>query len=119
MKFFKHILQHNSKILTSKNGVVSRQIFNLGGDKENYRIKDIINEIKKKTKVNFKITKQADDKRNYKVSFKKIQKKINFQPKDNLKKSITELLKKYKKRKINISNINYYNDKKISKILVN
>ena len=42
-------------------------------------------------------------------------KKINFQPKDNLKKSIAELLNKYKKSKINISNINYYNDKKISK----
>lgn len=107
------------KILVSKNDVVSRQIFNLGGDRENYRIKDIINEIKKKTKVNFKVTKQADDKRNYRVSFKKIQKKINFQPKDNLKKSIAELLKKYKKSKINISNINYYNDKKISKILIN
>lgn len=107
------------KILTSKNDVVSRQIFNLGGDKENYRIKDIIHEIKKKIKVNFKVTKQVDDKRNYKVSFKKIQKKINFQPKDNLKKSIAELLNKYKKSKINISNINYYNDKKISKILIN
>ena len=30
---------------------------------------------------------------------KKIQKKINFQPKENLKKSIAELLNKYKKAK--------------------
>ena len=105
------------KVLNSEENTVKRQIFNLGGDRENYQIIDIIKKLKKVIPVNYEIVKQINDRRNYKVSFKKIIKKLNFRPKDNLLTSITSLVKKYKKSSINEKNINFYNDKKIAKIL--
>ena len=60
---------------------------------------------------------QKDDERNYKVSFKKINRILNFKIKFNFKSSIKKLVKKYQKEKINIKNFNYYNDKKILNIL--
>ena len=93
------------------------QIFNVGGNKENYRIIDIINTIKKYISINFEFSTKNEDKRNYKVSFKKIKKVLKFTPKDNLKKTISKLIKRYKKEGINENNINYYNDKKIYRIL--
>ena len=105
------------KTLYSKNDKVRKQIFNLGGEKENYRIIDIIKIIKKKLDIDYKIVKQVDDKRNYRVSFKKITKILSFEPRDNLKKSIFKLLKIYKQTSIDENDINYFNDKKIAKIL--
>lgn len=105
------------KILNSNESMVKRQIFNLGGDKENYKIGDIIKEIKRHIKIDYKENDRIDDRRNYKVSFKKILKKVSFKPKDDLKKSIRILIKRYKAISINEKNINYYNDKKIAKIL--
>ena len=58
-------------VLNSKNSKVKNKIFNVGSDKENYRIKDIIKELKKYVKINYQIVNQKDDERNYKVSFKK------------------------------------------------
>ncbi len=105
------------KILKTDKNLVNRQIFNVGEDKENYRIMDIIHTIKKVTKINYEKVKIDQDKRNYKVSFLKLKRTLNFEFKNNLKKTIVELLKKYKKMNINEKNINYYNDKKIHKVL--
>ena len=105
------------KILHSDEKIIKRQIFNLGGETQNFKIIDIIYQIKKSLKINFQKVKEVDDKRNYKVSFKKISKVLRFHPKDSLKKSITDLIHKYKKIKINERDVNYYNDKKIAKIL--
>ncbi len=105
------------KVLESNKKDVNRQIFNVGSDKENYRIIDIIKTIKREIKIDYEKSKIVQDKRNYKVSFKKIYKILNFRLKDNMKKTISSLLKKYKKKSINEKNINYYNDKKIHKIL--
>tara|TARA_B100000886_G_scaffold295080_1_gene221784 strand:- start:41314 stop:42675 length:1362 start_codon:yes stop_codon:yes gene_type:complete len=105
------------KVLKTENKVVRNQIFNVGGNKENFQIIDIIHTIKKYIPVDFELSKKNEDPRNYKVSFKKIKKVLNFIPKDNLKKTIFELIKKYKKNKINEKDINHYNDKKIFKIL--
>ena len=105
------------KILHSDEKIIKRQIFNLGGETQNFKIIDIIYQIKKSLKINFQKVKEVDDKRNYKVSFKKISKALKFYPKDSLKKSITDLIHKYKKIKINERDVNYYNDKKIAKIL--
>ena len=90
---------------------------NVGEDKENYRIKDIIKELNKYIKINYQTINQKDDERNYKVSFKKINRILNFNIKFNFKSSIKRLVKKYQKEKINIRNFNYYNDKKILNIL--
>ena len=105
------------KVLKTENKIVRNQIFNVGGNKENFQIIDIIHTIKKYIPVDFELSKKNEDPRNYKVSFKKIKKVLNFIPKDNLKKTIFELIKKYKKNKINEKDINHYNDKKIFKIL--
>ncbi len=105
------------KVLETEKKKVSKQIFNAGSDKENYRIIDIVKIIKKYMKIDYEKSKIDQDKRNYKVSFRKINKKLNFNLKDNLKKTIFKLIRKYKKMKINEKNINYYNDKKIHKIL--
>ena len=105
------------KVLNSKNSLVRNQIFNAGGDKENYRIVDIVNTIKKYMPINYEYTKNVEDKRNYRVSFQKVKKILQFTPTDNMKKTILKLIKKYQKIGINEKNINYYNDKKIFKIL--
>ena len=105
------------KVLKAENSIVRNQIFNVGGNQENYRIMDIVNTIKKHIPINFEFSKKIEDKRNYRVSFKKIKNILKFKPKDNLKKKILILIKKYKKIKINEKDINYYNDKKIYKIL--
>ena len=105
------------KVLEAENKIVRNKIFNVGGNKENYRIMDIINTIKKYIPINYEFSKKIEDQRNYKVSFEKIKKVLKFVPKDNLKKMILYLIKKYKKTDINEKNINYYNDKKIYKIL--
>ena len=104
-------------VLNSKNSKVKNKIFNVGSDKENYRIKDIIKELNKYIKINYQTVNQKDDERNYKVSFKKINRILNFKIKFNFKSSIKRLVKKYQKEKINIRNFNYYNDKKILNIL--
>ena len=104
-------------VLKAENNLVRNQIFNVGGNKENYRIIDIIKKLKKKIPINFEFSNKNEDKRNYKVSFKKIKKILKFIPKDNLKSTISLLIKKYQKIYINEKNMNYYNDKKIIKIL--
>ena len=72
-------------VLKAENNLVRNQIFNVGGNKENYRIIDIIKIIKKKIPIKFEFSNKNEDKRNYKVSFKKINKILKFIPKDNLK----------------------------------
>lgn len=104
-------------ILKAENNLVRNQVFNVGGNKENYRIIDIIRIIKKIIPIKFEFSNKNEDKRNYRVSFKKIKKILKFIPRDNLKSTITLLIKKYQKIHINEKNMNYYNDKKIIKIL--
>ena len=105
------------KVLNTKNETVKNEIFNVGGQSENYRIIDILKIISKYHPTDYNLTKNVDDKRNYKVSFKKISKKLNFRLTNSLSEIIKKLLKKYSKEKINIDNINYYNEKKIFSIL--
>ena len=105
------------KVLKADNNLVRNQIFNVGGNKENYRIMDIINMIKSKIPIIFEFSNKNEDKRNYKVSFKKIKRILKFTPKDNLKKTIYLLIRKYNKTNINEKDMNYYNDRKILNIL--
>ena len=105
------------KTLYAKDEKIKKQIFNLGGNKENYRIFDIIKFIRQKLVFDYEKVDQIDDRRNYRVSFKKISNILSFTPKDSLKKSIFKLIKLYKNLPLNENNINYFNDKKIAKIL--
>ena len=105
------------KVLKTKNSIVKNEVFNVGGHAENYKIIDIVHLIKKKINLSFSYTKQIGDKRNYKVSFKKINKVLSYKTKDNLENVIKNMIKKYKKLNFNPNNINFYNDSKIRKIL--
>ena len=59
------------------------------------------------------------DKRTYFVSFTKLHKKIYIKKQYTLKKSIIEMLKYFKNKKIRVTNDIYHNDKAIMKILKN
>ena len=105
------------KILKTKKNKVSYQIFNLGSDRENYMIKDVAELIKKNIKIKINYQKQKDDPRNYRDSFAKINKKINYKMKNNLKSYIKKLISIFKNKKFNINEEKYYNDKKINFVI--
>jgi nucleoside-diphosphate-sugar epimerase len=92
------------------------EIFNVGDESQNYQIKnlgkltkevfpDIIIEYKDKETVGGKL-----DSRNYKVSFVKIKKTLNFKPKKTVKQSIEKIKNELRSGKINDpKNSKYYN----------
>jgi nucleoside-diphosphate-sugar epimerase len=62
--------------------VISGQIFNVGSNKQNYKIADLAKEIAKKIAIDHKtISKGNPDFRSYTVDFSKIKKLLSFQPK--------------------------------------
>ena len=74
--------------------LISGQIYNVGDDKENYtkiNLAEIIKEFI--TDVEIEIIKSKKDPRNYKVSFEKIKKTLNFETKKTVKDSIIEILR--------------------------
>ena len=94
------------------NKIIDRQIFNVGSNENNFNKIQIANAIKKFVNGKIKIVKESRDKRNYKVDFSKLEKKINFKFKLNLDygfRSILENLKKKKKSNIqkNFLIVNY------------
>ena len=62
-------------------------------------IKDVAEIIKKNIKIKINYQKQKDDPRNYQVSFSKINKKINYKIKNNLKSYIKKNLFQFLKTK--------------------
>lgn len=77
-------------ILEAKESLISGQVFNVGT--ENYKKKDLITLIKKHVK-NVKIIRKGGEanNRDYKVSFVKIEKELNFRPKKSVADGIEEL----------------------------
>jgi nucleoside-diphosphate-sugar epimerase len=87
-------------------------IFNLGGNELNHQLKDIVNFISQEihsTKIGYsKIT----DKRNYRVSFNKIKKSLDFEPKRTISYGINEIKNAIISKKIKSwKNPIYYNNK--------
>ena len=80
-------------------------------------IKDVAEIIKKNIKIKIDYQKQKDDPRNYRVSFSKINKKINYKIKNNLKSYVKKLISIFKNKKFNINDEKYYNDKKIDFVI--
>lgn len=103
-------------ILSAPINRIRGEIFNVGEESQNYQIKtlgelaksvfpDLTIEYKEKEKFDGKI-----DPRNYKVSFEKIKKTLNFRPKKTVKISIEEIANELKSGKINDpKNSKYYN----------
>lgn len=88
------------KTLKAKTTLVKSQVFNAGGSKNNFTKRMIANIIQNKIKgTKLRILKGDFDKRNYRVSFLKLQKVLKFKPKYTLKYCINELIRNFKKGK--------------------
>ena len=81
------------------NKIIDRQIFNVGSNENNFNKIQIANAIKKFVNGKIKIVKESRDKRNYKVDFSKLEKKLKFKCKYNLDYGIRSILENLKKNK--------------------
>jgi nucleoside-diphosphate-sugar epimerase len=72
--------------------VVKGQVFNVGSDSQNYRIKDV-GALVKDIMPDVEVIQQGEDvdKRNYRVSFAKIRKQLDFQPAHTVPDGIREI----------------------------
>ncbi len=104
-------------ILNSPKTKIKNHIFNVGFSKENFKIGHIAKKIKKIINFDYSIIPQIEDARSYKVSFKKIENKLKFKPTLTLDQSLKKMKDIYLNKKINLNNINFYNDKKIKFLL--
>jgi nucleoside-diphosphate-sugar epimerase len=79
-------------VLKSENSKINFEIFNAGGDFNNYTKRMLVDKIKKYYK-NCKIKYQdkGPDPRNYRVDFSKVKKKLNFIPKKSIDDGILEI----------------------------
>tara|TARA_Y100000816_G_scaffold271169_1_gene235500 strand:+ start:5790 stop:6767 length:978 start_codon:yes stop_codon:yes gene_type:complete len=89
------------KIIKSKNRLTNFQVFNCGFNNSNYSKKNIIELIKKYLGINFsiKFVNYSKDKRNYKVDFSKLKKKIKINSIINKKQAFLEIKKFIQKNK--------------------
>ena len=82
-------------VVDASSNIISGQIFNVGGSNENYTKKQLANIIQKHiSDIKIEIVKSKTDPRNYKVSFDKIKRILNFQPKRTVENSVVEILSK-------------------------
>ena len=96
-------------ILLKTKKKISREIFNVGNNNNNFSKNDILNKILKKVKSkNIEFKRFDQDRRNYKVDFSKVQKKLNFRPKYSVEYGINEILNNLKKNKNLRKNLNVY-----------
>ena len=101
-------------VLNSKNENVFKECFNVGSKHNNFQKKAIVDLILKNLKIknnNVKFIKQSKDRRNYRVNFNKIEKKLKFKTKYTIKYGINEIIDYLKKTKL--KNKNYYGNYKI------
>ena len=102
-------------VIKSKNSKIIGNVFNAGGNSNNFTKKGIIQLIKKNIK-NTEITyKKFDvDPRNYKVDFSKVKKILNFKPKYSVEYGIKEIINALKNKKIrNLNKKNLFGNYKI------
>ena len=105
------------KVLRAEKRLVNFQVFNAGGDINNYTKKKIVRLILKylpNSTVNFK--KEGHDPRNYKVSFKKVKSILKFKPRYTVPHGINELLKSIKKNNFSEKN---FNNKQFGNFVIN
>ena len=89
------------KVLRANLSDVNSEIFNVGSDEQNYTITDI-GELIQKIVPNSKVLNMGEDTdvRNYKVSFQKIRKKIEYLPYWNVEKGIKQVFEAFKEGKV-------------------
>ncbi len=85
------------------------EVFNVGINEENYRVKEIAFEVQKKipgSKVKI-LNETGGDERSYKVDFSKIKRALpDFEPRWNLEKGISELLEAYARHNLTLDDFN-------------
>jgi nucleoside-diphosphate-sugar epimerase/CBS domain-containing protein len=94
------------KIINSPTNLVKGQIFNISNSKENLSIADLAKKVQKNfKKCSISFNKKKTDQRNYKVSSKKIEKKLNYKAKISVSEGIKEMkkfLQKNSKKNFNL-----------------
>jgi nucleoside-diphosphate-sugar epimerase len=84
------------KILEAPLDLVNREVFNVGSDDQNYTIEDIGKLVGNAVPTAELILSDADgDKRNYRVSFQKIARVLNFKPEWTVEKGIQQVLNSF------------------------
>jgi len=84
-------------IINAEPGLVSFEVFNVGGNINNFTKKMIVEEILKYVpdgKINYGTN--GDDPRNFRVSFSKVQNTLGFKPQYSVQDGIQELIKAFK-----------------------
>jgi nucleoside-diphosphate-sugar epimerase len=99
------------KCVKKNKKITHKQIFNVGSNKQNHKIKDIAKMIGKKDEIEIKKT--LTDNRNYHIEFSKIKKSLNFDTTYNISSGSKDLLNKIAKEKILRRNLKRYNNFKV------
>ena len=89
-------------ILESPNEKVSRKIFNVGDDNHNYKIEDlakIIINVIEDSRIKINLVGKRKDKRDYRVSFKKISEELGFSASITVERGIKEIYKNFQDKK--------------------
>lgn len=82
------------KVISSPSSDVAFDVFNVGDTSENYQKKMIVEEVEKQLgEVNVKYVKKVEDPRDYRVSFEKINKKLNFKITKTVKDGVADVIK--------------------------
>ena len=80
-------------VLESEKNKIHRKVFNAGSDKNNYTKEGIVNLIHKQLPdANVVFKKGGVDRRDYRVSFKKVEHELNFKAKYNVEHGIDEII---------------------------
>ena len=103
------------QVLESETEKINGQIFNVGTNEDNYRVKEIaqfVEDIVPDSKIDY--AKNADkNSRSYKVNFNKIREQIGFRTKWKLKDGIKNIYEELKKRRLTEKD---FNDKKFYRV---
>lgn len=84
-------------VLNAEKEKVNFEVFNAGGDENNYTKKMIVDDIIRNIpNGKVKYSKQGSDPRNYRVSFKKVKKVLGFEPEFKVSQGICELISAFK-----------------------
>lgn len=84
------------KVIYADNEKVNFEVFNAGGEVNNFTKKMIVDTIKEYLpEAKIKYGENGSDPRNYKVSFKKVKETLGFEPKYTVKNGIEELIKAF------------------------
>jgi nucleoside-diphosphate-sugar epimerase len=92
------------KVISSKQELVNKQIFNVGSNQNNISKKNLIKIISEKTGAsNFTLVENSKDKRNYIVDFSKVSNILGFSPRFTIEDGIQEIIANLKNDKYGLA----------------